>query len=127
MNEKKHDPRGGVKDYTDPKTVNKGKKKHKAQQEDEIADLQAVLNLPQGRRVLWRILEHSKLLAHDMFTGNSTTFHNLGRRDEGLWLYTEIMEADPLRFMSMMMEQLGQDSTKLASMLNQLKEDENNG
>jgi predicted hydrocarbon binding protein len=37
-----------------------------------------------------------------MFTGNSTTFYNLGKRDLGLWLYNEIMGSEPKAFIKMM-------------------------
>ncbi len=100
------DTRKGAKDYTDPATVRKDRKRYQVADQETADDLQAVLNTPQGRRVLWRILEHSKLLAPDMFTGNSTTFHNLGRRDEGLWLYNEIVSVDPDKFIDMMKLQL---------------------
>ena len=103
------DNRDGAKDFSDPKTVRKGKKKYQQKRLDEIADLEAVMNLPQGRRVLWRVLDQSKLLASNMFTGNSTTFYNLGQREIGLWLYNEIMTADPKQFLSMMEAQLKKD------------------
>jgi hypothetical protein len=93
-------------DFTDPKQHKKRTKKHKLVEQRENEDLSKMLNDPAGRRVLWRILDQSKLLAPDMFTGNSTTFYNLGKRDLGLWLYNEIMGSEPKAFMAMMDEQL---------------------
>ena len=93
-------------DFTDPKQHKKRTKKHKLVGQRENEDLSKMLNDPAGRRVLWRILDQSKLLAPDMFTGNSTTFYNLGKRDLGLWLYNEIMGSEPKAFMAMMDEQL---------------------
>ena len=69
-----------------------------------------MLNNPAGRRVLWRIMDQSKLLAPDMFTGNSTTFYNLGKRDLGLWLYNQIMESEPKAFLTMMNDQLQENN-----------------
>ena len=55
-------------------------------------------------------MEQSKLLAPDMFTGNSTTFYNLGKRDLGLWLYNDIMGSEPKAFLTMMNDQLQEDN-----------------
>jgi hypothetical protein len=101
--------RNGAPDFSDPTTVRKGRKKYQITRQDELDDLRAVLGSAAGRRVLWRIMERSKLLAHDMFTGNSATFYNLGSRDQGLWLYEEIIEADPKRFIQMLEHQLKED------------------
>jgi predicted hydrocarbon binding protein len=93
-------------DFTNPKQHKKRTKVHKLREAREREDLSKMLNDPAGRRVLWRILDQSKLLASDMFTGNSTTFYNLGKRDLGLWLYNEIMGSEPKAFMKMMEDQL---------------------
>ena len=93
-------------DLTDEKQVRRRNKKVSKERDHELADLQAVLNTDAGRRLLWRILDRSKLLAQDLFTGNSYTYYNLGKRDDGLWLYYEIMEAAPQAFISMMQAQL---------------------
>ena len=55
-------------------------------------------------------MDQSKLLAPDMFTGNSTTFYNLGKRDLGLWLYNEIMGSEPKAFLIMMNDQLQENN-----------------
>ena len=94
-------------DFTDPKQHKKRTKKHKLVEQRENEDLSKMLNDPAGRRVLWRILDQSKLLAPDMFTGqNDFTNHNLGKRDLGLWLYNEIMGSEPKAFIKMMDENL---------------------
>lgn len=95
-----------VEDFTDPKQHKKRKKKYSLQAAQEKEDMSAMLNSPSGRRVLWRVMDQSKLLAPDMFTGNSTTFYNLGKRDLGLWLYNEIMGSEPKAFLTMMNDQL---------------------
>lgn len=93
-------------DFSDEKQVKKRSKKHKLREQREREDLQQVLSTAAGRRVLWRILDQSKLLAPDMFTGqDSFTNHNLGKRDLGLWLYNEIMGCEPEAFIKMMNEQ----------------------
>ena len=93
-------------DFTDPKQAKKRAKTYKVREAKENEDLSVMLNHPAGCRVLWRIMDQSKLLAPDMFTGNSTTFYNLGKRDLGLWLYNEIMRSEPKAFIKMMNNQL---------------------
>jgi hypothetical protein len=41
-----------------------------------------------------------------MFTGNSTTFYNLGKRDVGLWVYNEMMKAKPESMIEIMNDRL---------------------
>lgn len=69
-------------------------------------DLRAVLATPEGRRVLDRVMDRSKMMSREIFTGNSSTFYNLGQRDIGLWLYGEVMSAAPGSFIKMMQEKL---------------------
>jgi hypothetical protein len=94
-------------DFTDPIQHKKRIKKHKLREAREKEDIIKVLDTSHGRRLLWRILDQSKLLAPDMFTGqNNFTNHNLGKRDLGLWLYNEIMGSEPKAFIKMMDENL---------------------
>lgn len=94
-------------DFTDPSQHKKRTKKYKLREAREKEDISKVLNTPHGRRFMWRILDQSKLLAPDMFTGqNDFTNHNLGKRDLGLWLYNEIMGSEPKAFIKMMDENL---------------------
>jgi len=72
-------------------------------------DLKTVLETPEGRRALAAIMDHSNMMASNLFTGNSTTFHNLGRRDEGLWLYNEILSVAPGTLIQMMNDRLIKD------------------
>jgi len=92
--------------FANEKTAAKRKKQIKILEQQDAEDIRTVLSTAAGRRFIWRILDQSKMLAPDMFTGNSTTFHNLGKRDLGLWLYNEIMGADPKGFLAMMENQL---------------------
>lgn len=53
-----------------------------------------LLNTPDGRVFLFRMIETTGVFASS-FTGNSTTFFNEGRRSVGLELYRLLMTADP--------------------------------
>jgi hypothetical protein len=68
-------------------------------------DIREVAGTPQGRRLLWWILEQSNLYSPS-FTGNSHTFFNEGRRDIGLRILSKITEAEPELYPRLMMENL---------------------
>ena len=94
-------------DFSNPQQHRKRTKAHKLREAREKEDLSKVLGTPAGRRVLWRILDQSKMLATDLFTGQTDfTNHNLGKRDLGLWLYNEIMGSEPKAFVKMMDQNL---------------------
>ena len=59
-----------------------------------ICDLQTLLKLPQGRRVLWRILQAAQVRQHGFVPGDAyaTAFH-CGQRSIGLFLLDEIEQA----------------------------------
>ena len=69
-------------------------------------DLRNVLGTGEGQRVLSRVMDHSKMMDPDLFTGNSSTFYKLGQREVGLWLYSEIMAVAPGSFIKMMQQKL---------------------
>ena len=59
-----------------------------------VCDLQTVLKTPQGRRVLWRILQAAQVRQHGFVPGDAyaTAFH-CGQRSIGLFLLEEIEQA----------------------------------
>ncbi|MGB0750568.1 MAG: hypothetical protein ACPGQI_01370 [Gammaproteobacteria bacterium] len=93
-------------DYDDERQVARATTKQKKRRQIELEDFRSVLETPAGRRFISRLLDQTGLLAADMFTGNSTTFYNLGKRDTGLWIYNEIMSAAPAMMIRMMSEKL---------------------
>jgi hypothetical protein len=56
------------------------------------SDLRKVLNLPEGRRVLWRLLSEAGVF-RSSFTGDNQTFFNEGKRSLGLLFMAEILAA----------------------------------
>ena len=93
-------------DRTNPDVIKEGKKEVALRLAQEREDFQHVMKSPQGRRVMWRILEQSKMLATDLFAGDERTNVNIGRRDMGVWLYTEIMEHAPEQFIKILQERM---------------------
>jgi hypothetical protein len=69
----------------------------------QIDDFAKVLSLPEGRRLLWRIMEEASVFK-TTFTGNSTTFFNEGKRSIGLMVLGEVMVASPEKFQQMQNE-----------------------
>lgn len=88
----------------------------------EMCDLQTVLKTPQGRRVLWQILQVAQIHQHGFVPGDAlaTAFH-CGQRSIGLFLLEEIEQAQPGAYLQMRSEY----NAALVSAQNQLKEQEN--
>ena len=83
----------GNRPNTDDKShVKQAAKDEKLARIREIEDVVAVMETESGRRLVWRLLCRAGVFTSS-FTGNSTTFFNEGRRDQGLFLLSEIMEA----------------------------------
>lgn len=78
-------------------------------QKRNAADLQAVLKLPQGRRVLWRLLQAAQVEQHGFVPGDpcSTAFH-CGQKSLGLFLQQQIAELSPLLLAQMRAEYLSE-------------------
>ena len=87
-----------------------------------MCDLQTVLKTPQGRRVLWQILQAAHVRQHGFVPGDalSTAFH-CGQRSIGLFLLDEIEQAVPGAYQQMRSEYIAE----IISAENQLKETEN--
>ncbi len=60
------------------------------------ADLACVLKLPQGRRLLWRILQAAQIEEHGFVPGDglATAFH-CGQKSIGLFLLQQIAQVSP--------------------------------
>ena len=83
-------------------------------------DLQTILKTPQGRRVLWTILQAAQIRQHGFVPGDgaSTAFH-CGQRSIGLYLLDEIEQAVPGAYQQMR----GEYMAELISAQNQQKEE----
>lgn len=87
----------------DPIEIKRKGKEEKLNSSIEIADTRFILSTQQGRRFIWKYLTHAGIFTTS-FTGNSTTFFNEGKRDVGLKLLADVMEASPESYVSMMRE-----------------------
>lgn len=59
------------------------------------ADLRAVLHLPAGLRLLYRLAFDTCNILGGTFTGNSETFYREGRRSIGVQLWAEVQRVSP--------------------------------
>lgn len=99
-----------VKNAADPEQVKQAAQKEKTGRARDLNDLRAVLAMREGRRYTWRQLSDCGVF-RSSFTGNSTTFFNEGRRDVGLRLLADVMEAQPEAFLLMQQEAKHEDSS----------------
>ena len=91
----------------DREQVAAAKKLEKEVRKDELADMRLLLSDPAGRRFLWRMLKRCGLYRLS-YTGNSETYLREGERNVGLWLMTELSQANPDAFFLMQKENMKQ-------------------
>lgn len=96
-------------DTASPEQVNKAENKQKTRRETELKTLKAMLSTVDGRSYFWKILSECGVY-QTSFTGDNTTFFNEGKRQVGLWLLAEIMEADPAAYGLMQLESQKRES-----------------
>lgn len=83
--------------------------KRNTREKRNAADLACILKLPQGRRLLWRVLQASRLDEHGFVPGDgfATAFH-CGQKSIGLFLQAEIAQISPLLLAQMRAEYLSE-------------------
>lgn len=84
--------------------------------DQQLADLHAVLDMPAGRRLLWRLLvEEGGFFRQTFREGHPDTsaFYE-GKRSIALFLQAEIGAADPAAFERMRRERAEEDQTEQA-------------
>jgi len=93
-----------VSDTGDVKQVNKKKTKMELRRLQEMERLKDILSKEGGRDFIWRLLTECGNY-NTTFTGEPYgTVLNEGRRQIGLWVLTEIFEADPQAYIHMQSE-----------------------
>lgn len=86
-----------------PDKVREAERKVKSLREQELNDFAFIMNSPQGRRFVTRLLDITGF-QRSSFTGNSTTFFNEGARNVGLQIWADIQEFPEL-YLRMLQEQ----------------------
>jgi hypothetical protein len=83
-------------DATNPEHVRERKSREKLAQTDALDDLRAVLRTPEGRRIMWRLVNRAKVLDQTFVAGApDLTAFNEGVRYAGRELVTNLEQAAP--------------------------------
>ena len=93
-----------VKNAADEKQVKQASSNAKFQRDVEVRDIIDVLSTPQGRRLIWRIIEWSGCEGTAFRHTNELTYMAIGSGDVGRWIKSEIISADEKILFKMMEE-----------------------
>lgn len=74
------------------------------QRDQIVLDLEAVLRLPQGRRVMLRILERCGVYRNAFAPEAETTALRLGEQNIGLWLIAQLEHVGPTEYPRLLLE-----------------------
>lgn len=84
----------------DPEAVARAGEREELAEEQALADMRAVLDTPEGRRVLRALVAFCGVF-HTTFTGNSETFFKEGGRNVGLKILADVRIAAPQHYMAL--------------------------
>src|SRR5690348_3711287 len=98
------EPQALVGNAADPKQIAEASRKEKDRRKRELAELRRLLDLPDGRRFLWRLLEHCDVFASVYDDVPVRMAHHSGKQDVGHFLLAEINDAQPTALLQMMRE-----------------------
>jgi hypothetical protein len=90
-------------------SVRRARKSEKIRRDEELEDLRIVMKTKPGRRLLWRMFGECGIFSSSFTKDPHTTNFNEGKRSIGLFLLTEVGEADPKAMSVMMTEARGED------------------
>lgn len=88
----------------DHKQVKERERKVKRSRAQELSDLKAVLDLPEGRRFLWRFMAECGVEKTTFNPNAAIAAHASGMRDAGQMLKAWIIEADEQSLLKMIQE-----------------------
>lgn len=83
--------------------VKRAQDNEKLRRDNELSDLRSLLELPQGRRFLQRLLDRAKVF-ESIWEQNSRIYYNAGQQDFGHFIMGEIWEAKPDAYTQMIRE-----------------------
>lgn len=75
----------------------------KLRRDQELDDVRALMDTPEGRRFMWRLLDRAGIY-RTTFTGNSASFFNEGMRNLGLIFVADVHEVCPEQYTRMLAE-----------------------
>lgn len=92
-----------VKNAADPKQVKRAADKEQFSRDNELNDLRKVLETPEGRRFVWRVMQHCKVFG-SVWEPSAKIHFNSGRQDVGHFVMGEVVEAGEDYLLAMMKE-----------------------
>lgn len=95
-----------VDNAADEEQVERGKRKEKLARRVELADMRAVLEMPQGRRVLNRLIAESGLHLVSIPTSGEGVWFNEGKRSMGGFIQQEAKAASKALYLTLIQEAL---------------------
>lgn len=99
-----------VKNAADEKQVKEANRKILSARRSELNEVRALLATAEGRKFLWRLLERCGVYKSSYDQSGSRVYFNEGRREVGLWVLAEIIEAEPEAYVSLMKEAKGREA-----------------
>lgn len=97
------EPRARVRSASDAQQVKQAAKDERFLRETDRADLKTVMQLPAGRRLIWRVLGWTHVF-DSIFETSARIYYNSGRQDVGHELQQEIASAEPHLYLVMQQE-----------------------
>ena len=85
------------------KKVDNSRKYQKRKREAELNDLRKVLNSREGRNVFWRLLGEAQVF-NSIWEPSAKIHYNAGKQDFGHFVMSEILNADPEKYLLMTKE-----------------------
>lgn len=92
-----------IENAADPRQVSEAKHRERRKLERDGEDLAKVLTAIEGRRTMWRLLEHCGVF-ETVWENSARIHYNAGRQDVGHYIMQEIIKAEPEAFAKMMNE-----------------------
>jgi len=89
---------------SDEEQIARAKRLEAKQRSEELADLKMILSTASGRRLLWRILDKGGLWKTVYHPTGSQMNINVGMQNAGLFMQSEIVEADEDAYFTMQRE-----------------------
>ena len=76
----------------------------KRKRQKEISDVKRILKTPEGRRYVWRLMSECGVFRSSFQLNSNQTAFNEGKRDMGLGILSEVIEADSTAYAKMQNE-----------------------
>ncbi len=87
-------------------TESKAQKDERRQRQQQLNDICAVMDTPEGRRLIWRLLEKSHMFKTSYGGRTNDFIFNEGERNIGIFIFDEVIEANSELYLLMQKEQI---------------------